>query len=62
MARGERKIEGGGSEQEEAMTMMYLHSLVHYSSHLLHNMCFFSPSVFTCILKVNVNTQLYDHI
>lgn len=60
MARWERKIEGGGREEEEAMTMMYLHSLVHYSSHLPHNICF--PSVFVRILKVTVNMQLYDHI
>lgn len=41
MARWERKIEGGGKEDEEALTMIYLHSLVHYSSHLPHNICVF---------------------
>lgn len=56
MARWERKIEGGGREEEEALTMMYLHSLVHYSSHLPHSICFFLP-VFIPILKATVNIE-----
>lgn len=39
MERGkERRIEGG---REEVLTMIYLHSLVHYPSHPLQNMYVF---------------------
>lgn len=56
MARWERKMEGGGREEEEALTMIYLHSLVHYSSHLPHNICFFSR-IYTYFKRPTVNVQ-----
>ena len=39
MERGkEKKDRRKRRRREEALTMIYLHSLVHYSSHPLHNM------------------------
>lgn len=56
MARWERKMEGGGREKEEALTMIYLHSLLHYSSHLPHNICFFFR-IYTYFKRPTVNVQ-----
>lgn len=55
MERGkERKIGGrGGGGREEALTMTYMHSLVHESSHPLYNIF----SVLIPILRQLVNVD-----
>lgn len=54
----DRKMRGRRRRREGVLTMIYLHSLVHYSSHPLHDIYFFCGYIYSFLATIIISEAL----